>query len=173
MSLPAIPAEHHPEFPWGVDSLIANGVLLRLQQDPLLAAAGWSVSPRHMEDLLLEDTYSPPEIAVILEANEEVPKGSNRRAQVTSLLEIYLVNALQSKAGTETWYLARLIDHIKALLQHEAGRLEDANGDPLNCGLVQFQRVPGALRVSGGRLIARRLRVAYQSTIQQESRAWT
>ncbi len=171
--LPDIPTEHHPEFPWGVDSLIARAVLERLRGAAPLQQGGWNINLYEFDGLLLEDTFSPPEIAVILEATDEEPKGSNRGAEVTTLVQLYIVRTLRSKAGTESLYLSRVINYIKGLLWENFGRLEDGGGGTLTCGLVRFQRVPGSLSVGGGKLIATRLRVAYTSKIQQRSREWS
>ncbi len=170
MPLPVIPSDHLPDLAWSVEALIAQAVLDRLKANAVLASSGIAVQSYEVDDLLHDDTHSPPVLAVVLDATEEVRKGSNGRADLTTIIELYLIRAIESRSGTDTWMLSRVLDYIKGLLAVDAGTLQDPDGRVLSCGLVQFQRVPGALIVGGGKEIARVLRVAYTSTIRQSTR---
>lgn len=169
MPLPPIPAEHHPELPWSVDALIAHQVLAKLQADPILAAVFNTMGAYEVEDFQRSETYSPPALGITPDGVEEVRKGSNRRAEITTFIKLTVLTRAQDYQGARTFLLSRLMDHVKAVLEQDGGQLWTPEGHPLTSGLLTWARLPGAEPLGSG-LLSRIAVAGYKSYIHQELR---
>ncbi len=87
-----------------------------------------------------------------------------------TLGDLWLVTAAETSTTSQEWLRARIVNHIKALLQTEQGTLRDADGARITEALTRFQRTLLAGRLRGTNLVVTQLRCLWRSDIDQSTR---
>lgn len=164
-----------PDFPWSVDTLIAEAVLRTLRADDDLAdyfATGSGILALESEVLFDAGALSlrAPALLVTLSGLDEVRIGTAQYAELETVIDLWLVTAAETSTNPQEWLRARLVSYIKGLLQVEQGTLRDAEGNRLTEALTRFQRTLLAGRLRGTNLVVTQLRCLYRSDIDQSTR---
>ncbi len=160
----------HPEFPMSIDAKVAAAVLHLLQADPALTSFFTAIRPYELEDLVSQDSFETPELALILDAVDENRSGANRRRTVETTLYVGMITTLGDRQGTQGWLRSRVFNQIKALLVAEGGVLRDAEGRRLTEALVSYQRLGVPRTVAGGGFLLSALRTVFTSDIHEATR---
>ena len=164
-----------PSFDWSVDTLIAEAVLRTLRADSALSTyfgSGLGILPIESEIFFDAGVLSlrAPALLVSLAGIDEVRIGSAQYAELETVVDLWLVTAAETSTTSQQWLRARIVNHVKALLQEEQGTLRDAEGNRLTEALTRFQRTLLAGRLRGTNLVLTQLRCLYRSDIDQSTR---
>jgi len=165
----------HPEFGWSLDAEIAEAVLRTLRADSDLAAwtgKGMGILPIESEIFFDAGVLSlqAPAILVALSGLDEVRIGSNQYAELETMVDIWIVTAAETSTTSQDWLRARVVNHIKTLLQVEQGMLRNASGERITEALARFQRTLLAGRLRGTNLVLTQLRCLWTSDLDQTTR---
>lgn len=165
----------YDEFPWSVDTLIAEAVLSTLRADTNLSTyfgSGMGILPIESEIFFDAGVLSlrAPALLVSLAGLDEVRIGSAQYAELETVVDLWLVTAAETSTATQQWLRARIVNYIKALLQTEQGTLRDSDGNRITEALTRFQRTLLAGRLRGTNLVLTQLRCLYRSDIDQSTR---
>jgi len=111
-----------------------------------------------------------PALLVTLAGLDETRIGSAQYAELETIVDLWLVTAAETSTTSQEWLRARIVNHIKALLQTEQGTLRDADGARITEALTRFQRTLLAGRLRGTNLVVTQLRCLWRSDIDQSTR---
>jgi hypothetical protein len=155
-----------PAFGWSVDTRIADAALASY------FATGSGILPLESEVLFDAGVVSlrAPALLVTLAGLDETRIGSAQYAELETIVDLWLVTAAETSTTSQEWLRARIVNHIKALLQTEQGTLRDADGARITEALTRFQRTLLAGRLRGTNLVVTQLRCLWRSDIDQSTR---